>query len=73
MQQFARISKYAGDRLSEEDKKVIKQYFPVDTEELVNEYVPWFADPTKHNFSTEEFEQKQRTHILHVIVQSQNY
>ncbi len=68
MQQFARISKYAGDRLSEEDKEVIKKYFPVSTEELVNEYVPWFADPTKHNFSVEEFEKDKITFIKQYVI-----
>lgn len=55
MQQYARITKYAGDRLSNEDKEIIKRYFPVSTEELTSEYLPWMADPTKWNFSPEEF------------------
>ena len=68
MQQFARISKYASDRLSEEDKEIIEKYFPVSTEKLVNEYVPWFADPTKHNFSTEEFEKDKITFIKQYVI-----
>lgn len=64
MQQFARISKFAYDRLSEEDKEVIHRYFPVEREKLINDYEPWFADKTKWNFSREEFLKDKKTFII---------
>lgn len=64
MQQFARISKFANDRLSDSDKEVIQKYFPVGLEKLANDYEPWFADKTKWNFSREEFIKDKKTFIL---------
>lgn len=64
MQQFARISKFDSDRLSEEDKKIIQEYFPAGLEKVSNDYVPWFADPTKWNFSSEAFSQDKKNFIL---------
>ena len=63
MQQYARINKYASDRLSEEEKEIISRYFPVDSAKLANDYVPWFADPVKWTFSQEEFEKDKITFI----------
>lgn len=63
MQQFARITKYAGDRLSNEDKEVIQQYFPVDSSKLAEDYVPWKSDSTKANFKQDEFKQDKVTFI----------
>lgn len=64
MQQFARISKFAYDRLTEEDKVVIQKYFPVGREKLINDYEPWFADKTKWNFSRDEFLKDKKTFII---------
>lgn len=64
MQQFARISKYAGDRISEEDKKTIEKYFKVTSEELAENYTPWFADTVKWVFDSEEFKNDKLTFIL---------
>lgn len=64
MQQFARITKYAGDRLSNEDKEVIQQYFPVDSSKLAEDYVPWKSDSTKANLKQEEFIEDKTTFIL---------
>lgn len=64
MQQFARITKYAGDRLAEEDKEVIQKYFPVDSTKLADDYVPWKSDSTKANFKQDEFKKDKVTFIM---------
>ncbi len=64
MQQYARITKYASDRLSDEDKSVIQKYFPVSLEKLANDYVPWKSDATKANFSADEFVKDKKTFIM---------
>ena len=64
MQQFARITKYNSSRLSDEDKEVIHKYFPVDSEKLANDYVPWKSDSTKANFSADAFIEDKLTFIL---------
>ena len=64
MQQYARITKYASDRLLEEDKNVIQKYFPVDSQKLANDYVPWKSDTTKANFSSDKFVEDKMTFIL---------
>lgn len=63
MQQFARISKYANERLNEEELQVIKKYFPVDIEKLSKDYVPWKSDATKANFDQNEFKKEKSTFI----------
>ena len=55
MQQFARITKYEGENLTQEEKDIIHKYFPVDSEKLANDYTPWYADTAKADFSPEEF------------------
>ena len=64
MQQYARITKYASDRLSNEEKEIIKKYFPVDSQKLANDYVPWFADPVKWTFAQDEFKKDKTTFIM---------
>lgn len=64
MQQFARITKYSSDRLSDEDRQVIQRYFPVDSSKLADDYVPWKSDSTKANFKQEEFIEDKTTFIL---------
>ena len=64
MQQYARITKYASGRLSDEDKEVIKKYFPVDSEKLANDYVPWKSDSVKANFNADEFINDKTTFII---------
>ena len=64
MQQFARISKYSSDRLTEEEKNTIEKYFTVDINQLANDYLPWKSDPVKSNFANEEFEKDKGTFIL---------
>lgn len=64
MQQYARISKYAGDRISEEERKVIEKYFKVNVEELAEVYKPWFADQVKWKFDAEEFEKDKKTFFV---------
>lgn len=63
MQQYARITKYVSDRFSEEDKKVVQKYFPVDSQKLANDYVPWKSDSTKANFSADRFVEDKMTFI----------
>lgn len=63
MQQYARIVKYDSDRLSDSEKEIIQRYFPVSMEKLANDYVPWKADDTKHNFSADEFVKDKTTFI----------
>lgn len=64
MQQFARITQYASDRLSEEDKEVIQKYFPVDSEVLANDYVPWKSDSTKAHMDQDKFIEDKITFIM---------
>ena len=64
IQQFARISKYAEDRMSEKDKEVVNRYFKVNHEQLANDYMPWKSDATKSNFLSEEFSKDKKTFIL---------
>lgn len=64
MQQFARITKYDSDRLSDEDKAIIQKYFPVSLDKLANDYVPWKSDSTKANFSADAFIEDKWTFIL---------
>ena len=55
MQQYARIVKYDNDKLTDEEKETVYKYFPVSSEKLSNDYMPWKADSTKANFSADEF------------------
>ena len=54
LQQFARISKYKQDSLTQEEKEKIYQYLPV--ENIGELYHPLSSDPVKGNFSEEGFE-----------------
>lgn len=54
LQQFARISKYKEDSLTQEEKNKIYQYLPV--ENIGELYHPLSSDPVKGNFSQEGFE-----------------
>lgn len=53
LQQFARITKYKGNELSDEEKEVIYKYLPVDN--IAELYNPVFADPVKSNASEQAF------------------
>ena len=64
IQQFARISKYAEDRMSEKDKEIVNRYFNISHEELADVYMPWKSDAAKLNFSKEEFRKDKKTFIL---------
>ena len=55
LQQFARISKYKEEYLTQEEKEKIYQYLPV--ENLGELYHPLSSDPVKNNFSEKGFEQ----------------
>lgn len=54
LQQFARISKYNSDTLTEDEKWRIYKYLPTDN--LADIYTPKISDPVKDNFSNEGFE-----------------
>ena len=64
IQAFARVSKYADDRLSEDDKNAIDKYFRISHEDLANIYEPWRSDATKSNFLSDEFSKDKKTLIL---------
>lgn len=53
LQQFARITKYHSDTLTEEERWRIYKYLPTDT--LAEDYTPKISDPVKNNFSNEAF------------------
>lgn len=53
LQQFARITKYNSDTLTEEEKWRIYKYLPTDN--LAELYTPKISDPVKNNFSNEGF------------------
>lgn len=53
LQQFARVTKYNGDTLTEEEKANIHKYLPVDN--IGELYDSVFSDPVKAQFSDEEF------------------
>ena len=55
MQQMARIVKYKGDELSEEDKNIIGQYINIDT--AAENYIPTISDPIKNEFNDGTFNQ----------------
>lgn len=55
MQQMARIVKYKGDELSEEDKNIIGQYINIDT--AAENYDPTISDPIKNEFNDGTFNQ----------------
>lgn len=59
LQQFARIMKYNPDSLSEQEKKDIYKYLPVDN--LAEEYIPYISDPVKIHFDDEAFKQDKST------------
>lgn len=60
-QQFARLSKYEVNNLTEEEKEIIYRYIPV--ENLGELYNPVFADPVKSNVSEEEISKDKVTVI----------
>ena len=53
LQQFARVSKYHSDTLTDEERWRIYKYLPTDT--LAQEYTPKISDPVKNHFSNEAF------------------
>ena len=55
MQQMARIVKYKGYELSEEDKNVIGQYININT--AAENYNPTISDPIKNEFNDGTFNQ----------------
>lgn len=59
LQQYARVTKYKGEELSEEEKKSIHKYLPVDN--IADLYDPVFADPVKHQFSDIAFREDKST------------
>lgn len=67
MQQYARISKYCGDRLTNKEKENIERYFNCGIEKLANDYTPWFADTVKWDFSVENFNNDKKTFIIQYI------
>lgn len=61
LQQFARLTKYKNEELTQQEKDAIHKYLPVDNlDELYN---PVFSDPVKHQFSDEAFAQDKITLI----------
>ncbi len=63
IQQYARVAKYASDRISDQDRQVIEKYFNVGVTELGESYTPWFTDTAKWNFSAEAFEEDKVTFV----------
>lgn len=59
LQQYARIMKYKGDELSDDEKRNIHKYLPVDN--IAELYNPVFADPVKHQFSDQAFKEDKIT------------
>lgn len=55
IQQMARIVKYKGDELSEEDKNIIGQY--INIEEAAEVYDPTISDPVKNGFNDGTYNQ----------------
>ena len=55
MQQMARIVKYKGDELSQEDKNLIGQYINIDTAAKL--YTPTISDPIKNEFNDGTYNQ----------------
>lgn len=55
LQQFARISKYKNDKLSQEEKDMIYKYLPV--ENLGEKYNSHVSDPVKDNFDNKAFKE----------------
>ena len=55
LQQFARISKYESDRLSQEEKDMIYKYLPV--ENLGEKYNSHISDTVKDNFDNQAFKE----------------
>lgn len=54
LQQFARITKYQGDKLTTEEKEAIYEFLPV--ENLAEIYNPILSDPVKNKFNNEAWE-----------------
>ena len=55
IQQMARIVKYKGDELSEEEKNIIGQY--INIEEAAEVYDPTISDPVKNGFNDGTYNQ----------------
>lgn len=51
LQQFARITKYQGDKLTQEEKDAIYEFLPVN--DLAERYNPELSDPVKNKFNNE--------------------
>lgn len=67
MQQYARITKYASDRISDEDRKIIQKYFPVSIQKLSEDYTPWKSDSTKSNFSADQFVENKTEFLIQYL------
>lgn len=53
LQQFARVTKFHSDTLTDDEKWRIYKYLPTD--DLAEVYTPKISDPVKNNFSNEAF------------------
>lgn len=61
IQQFARITKYKGEQLTQEEKDTIYKYIPIDN--IAELYNPVFCDPVKSQCSDEAFKEDKLTLI----------
>lgn len=59
LQQYARITKYKEDELTDQEKSAIYKYLPVDN--IAELYNPVFSDPVKHQFSDQAFKEDKVT------------
>lgn len=62
LQQIARTMKYKEDKLTNEEKKEIYRFLPV--ENLGEKYYPLISDNVKDNFNNEEFSENKMDFIL---------
>lgn len=61
LQQFARVTKYKSDELTEMEKATIQKYLPADN--IAELYNPVFADPVKSQFSERAYKEDKTTLI----------
>lgn len=55
LQQFARVTKYQGDKLTQEEREAIYEFLPV--ENLAERYDPQLSDPVKNKFNAKAWEE----------------
>lgn len=55
LQQFARVTKYQGDKLTQEEKNAIYEFLPV--EDLAERYNPQLSDPVKNKFNQQAWKE----------------